>query len=130
MNKSRNFLFGGALLVSIAIAQQAPSYDGTWKGTHKIKTGSELNVQVTIKGQSGTWQWERKSGKWSWPCAGHEFPIVMQSSTPTELTIRIEANEEIKGCPVSVVSLKLADDNRTLEGAFLKSGTAVKLTRQ
>lgn len=130
MNKSRYFLFVGALFVALAIAQEAPSYDGTWKGSQKAKTGRDLEVELVIKGQSGTWQWERMSGKWSWPCAGHEFPIVMQSSTATELTFRIEGEKEIKGCGEPVVSLKFVDGNRSLEGTFEKSGSPVKLTRQ
>ena len=124
------FLLGGVLLVAIANAQQAPSFDGTWKGIHKIRPGSDLEVQLVIKGQSGTWQWERKSGKWSWPCAGYEFPVVLQDGIPTELTFRIESEKIVKGCGEAVVSLKLVDENRTLEGTFKKSGTSVKLTRQ
>ena len=130
MNKFRYLLFGGALLVAIAIAQEAPLYDGKWRGTHKVKTGTDMDVELIIKGQSGTWQWERTKGKWSWPCAGHEFPIVMQSSTPAELTILIEGEKDVKGCGEPVVSLKFVDGNRGLEGTFQKSGSAVKLTRQ
>lgn len=129
MKKFLSIVSCSALFVSSAIGQQTTSYEGMWRGTHTVKTGSEMNVQLVIKGQSGTWQWERKAGKWSWPCAGYEFPIVMQSATPTELTIRIDAKEEVKGCPASVVNLKLVDGNRSLEGTFLRSGTTVKLTR-
>ena len=130
MKRSFFFPFGGALLVAVAISQEAPSYDGAWRGIHKTKSGTDMVVELTIKGQGGMWQWDRQSGKWSWSCAGHEFPIVVQSSTSTELTIRIEAEKEVKGCGDSIVSFKLVDSNRGLEGTFQRSGSAVKLTRQ
>jgi hypothetical protein len=130
MNQIRFFLLASALLGTIASAQESISYDGKWSASFRGTSGMPATAELALKGPGGTWRYVSNRGHVSnrFPCLDHEFPVVVRSSSPGELTFDIEASKELHDCKDRSVTVKVLD-TKNLEGQF-GDGVALKLTRE
>ena len=108
---------------------KSSAYDGAWHGVFTSRNNRQVQVNLIVAGSAGSWTYVR-SGMYSDPCAGPELPIVVKSSTPTELRLVIDGESAVKGCGKSRVTLKPGADNQTLEGRIGgQNGVEVKFGR-
>lgn len=111
-----------------AQAQTTGGLDGTWAGTVKEANGSQTEVQLKFSGEVGTWHIYGQGVRSRNACAGVDLPIIVKSSSATDLAIQIEGGKLIRGCLNQAATFK-STDGKTLEGAFA-DGRAVSLTRK
>jgi len=120
----------GLALAAMAWAQDAAVYDGKWRGMFSDKKGRSRQAELAVSGKGGTWSYAREGGKWDDACMGPEFPVVVLSSSPVALKLRIDGESVLKGCGERVVVLKPGDDGKNLVGTFADNGREVKFTRR
>lgn len=109
-------------------AQSENLINGKWVGAAKSpSTGSELQIQVSIKDSSGTWIYVAPPTARS-PCLGREFPLVVRHLQGSKFQLSVDGASLITGCPKFVVTVDQTDEN-TLSGAF-GDGRPALLKRQ
>lgn len=130
MNKVRFDLLAGVVSCTVAWAQDSTPYDGKWRATYKTQSGGSATAELALQGSKGTWKYvsNRKHQANTYACLDQEFPVVVQSSSPSELKFAIDASKVIRGCKDRHVTVKLLD-GKNLEGQF-GDGAALTLTRE
>jgi hypothetical protein len=111
---------------TVAVAQGANPYDGSWRAHLETDKGEMREGDVTISGQGGSWDFlHQVRGN---PCAGRAYPLTVQSATGEELAVTIERAKTLAGCKDGTAKFKRVSDT-VLEGEF-ENGRKIKLVRK
>jgi hypothetical protein len=118
-----------ASLCAVSQAQEV-SYAGKWIGTVATTQGQPMDVDVVIKGDTGTWRMRlhgaSTQGRLN-PCLERDLPAQVLAQSDTQRVFQVQGSRVQQGCFNQKVTLRLVD-RKTLEGK-LGDGRAVKLTR-
>jgi hypothetical protein len=116
------------VLASSVHAQPSP-YDGKWAGFATSSTGAEVRVELKLGKDGGSVRFAQMMNYTTIDqCAERDLPVVVESHTPSALTISIKGGAVLKGCLEETATLKVLD-NKTLQGT-LKDGRSMKLSRE
>ena len=105
--------------VTLSLAQQVSSCDGTWKYTHIDKArGWPADVEVRIAGGKGTYVAHvgRHKIKNS-PCRDKDLPVVVEQCTADELVFKVLGENVLEGCPAFTAHFKRIGPDR-VEGTI------------
>lgn len=117
------------VLFCAASQSQESRYEGRWHGALATPDGNQLDVDLAIKGSTGTWRMRLHSlaaGRLS-PCLDRDLPVVVLSESDTELVIHIQGAKVMQGCLNQRARFQPVD-GKTLEGR-LGDGRTMKLSR-
>ena len=92
-----------------AIAQDTNSFDGKWIAKVKSSNGKNLDAEVAVKGDSGTWQYNFDNLRKVNQCLTSQLVIAVSRKTADELEFVIK-HAAIDGCTDIAVKLRRADD--------------------
>jgi hypothetical protein len=127
---TRLLLAASAAAFSLATqAQPTSAVQGQWTGVTKSpSTGQELQVQVLIRPDGGTWKYSTHTpAKRAGPCLERELPLHARSLSATQLVLVVEGSKVMTGCPDFKLTLEQLDDS-TLAGQFV-DGRPLRLQR-
>ena len=130
MTRLLQLLAGLALTTATALtfAQDAPTLDGKWSATFANKSGADRQAELVIEGHGGSWKvFANARQAKNNACLGRSFPIAVETTSATELRIRIEASSAVEGCGEGDITAKVVD-GKTLEGQF-GDGRPIRLVR-
>ena len=129
MSNAKLCLLGVAVVSVLVFAQEAPDYDGRWRGTFLNPSGIELDVELILAGSSGTWKiFPRGKQAQLNPCLGRAHPVTVHKRSPSELKFSIDASKSIPGCDDGHAAVKLIDHEH-LAGHF-GDGRTLNLARK
>ena len=126
MNVLRLTIVAGTVFGSVALAQVANPYNGTW--TIKFDGAARVNLEgtVVVKDDGGSYKVLAQSK--NNPCVGREAPLNVKSATADELVFEVTRSKVLSGCEDYTLRFKRVDD-KTLQGS-LADGRKITLTRE
>ena len=109
-----------------AFAQASGSLTGKWHAKYPSPSGVPREANVSIEGDSGTWQ-VTSFDKFD-KCIGLKVPLSISKATRNGFTLSLAGSKVLKGCPDSVWRLKRVDD-KTFDSTF-RDGRTLVMKRQ
>jgi hypothetical protein len=105
-------LFVFAMSAGAATAQVAPHFRGDWTVTWQAQASAQ-QAKLVLTESGGKWQTQNRAR--NNPCVGREVPVVVQSASDDEVSLKLDFESVIPGCPNGQVTLRRVDD-KTISG--------------
>ena len=112
------------LAATVAVAQAAKPFIGTWKAEWETDK-HEYDAEVVINESGGSWKTFVSRG--NNPCAGREVPLQFDNNSERSLSMTLKFSDVIPGCKNVRVKLELDGDGRVIGK---RSDYELKLTRK